>query len=255
MGKWNRADVIALSSLIVAVVAIIVGVADPEVRCLVGLESCPSSQTNQTSHREQEQNDGQPKSSSRELTQNNEKPKSSPPISNTTGVNYAKLRDLLAAGEWKEADLETSRAMIQAANKVEEGWLTTEDIDNFPCEDLRIIDQLWRESSQGKFGLSVQKEIWQSNGSPDWNSPAENWRKFYIEIGWKKEESGIESGYGYVMYNDLGGFKDVKSAKRGNLPLKIYERKLGDIARLRGTNPGEGVYEISVAQRLVTCKI
>ncbi|CCQ59603.1 GUN4 domain-containing protein, partial [Crocosphaera watsonii] len=32
--------------------------------------------------------------------------------------------------------------------------------DNFPCEDLRIIDQLWVKYSNGQFGFSVQKQIY-----------------------------------------------------------------------------------------------
>ena len=142
-------------------------------------------------------------------------------ISKVTGVDYAQLRDFLVAGNWKEADRETSRAMLQAAGRAKEWSFRKEDIDNFSCEDLRLIDQLWRESSQGKFGFRVQKEIWQKNGSPTINSPIKNWRKFYIEVGWKTEESGRESGAGYVMYDDLGGFKDVNTSRRGNLPVVI----------------------------------
>ncbi|MDJ0576010.1 MAG: GUN4 domain-containing protein [Xenococcaceae cyanobacterium MO_234.B1] len=156
-------------------------------------------------------------------------------ISKATGVNYAKLRDLLEAGEWKEADIETTRAMLQAANREKEGWFGKEDIENFSCEDLRIIDQLWRESSQGKFGFRVQKEIWQSNGSPTIDSPIENWRKFYIEVGWKTEESGIESSGGYVSYHNLGAFKDINLSRRGNLPYGA-----GDIFMVGGSMVGRG---------------
>ncbi|MFM7909458.1 MAG: caspase family protein, partial [Microcystis sp.] len=42
-------------------------------------------------------------------------------ISRSTGVNYTNLRDLLAAGKWKEADEETTRAMLQAAKREKEG--------------------------------------------------------------------------------------------------------------------------------------
>ena len=122
-------------------------------------------------------------------------------ISKATGVNYSLLSDLLAAGTWKEADRETTERMLQAAGK--EGSLSYEDLNKFSCEDLRIIDRLWLDSSQGKFGFSVQKEIWQKNGSPKFDSPIEIWRQFYIDVGWKTEESGTESGEGYVSYDSL----------------------------------------------------
>ena len=143
-------------------------------------------------------------------------------ISKTTGVDYTKLRNLLVAGKWKEADRETPRAMLQAAKREKEGWFRTEDINKFACEDLRLIDQFWRESSQGKFGFRVQKEIWIKNGSPteDWEKYKKNWRQFYIDVGWKTEESGVESGEGYVSYENLGAFKDSNLSRRGNLPAR-----------------------------------
>ena len=87
-------------------------------------------------------------------------------ISKTTGLDYTRLRDFLKAGKWQEADRATTRMMLQVAGREKQGWFRREDINKFPCEDLRIIDQLWLESNQGKFGFSVQKEIWQRNGSP-----------------------------------------------------------------------------------------
>ncbi len=77
------------------------------------------------------------------------------------GINYTRLRDLLAAGKWKEADMETKQVMLAVAKREKEGRLDERSIDNFPCEDLRTIDQLWVKYSGGKFGFSVQKRIYQ----------------------------------------------------------------------------------------------
>ncbi|MDJ0897325.1 MAG: serine/threonine-protein kinase [Xenococcus sp. MO_188.B8] len=87
-------------------------------------------------------------------------------ISKTTGLDYNRLRDLIEVGKWQEADRETTSIMLQATGRQKVGWFRPADINKFPCDDLRIIDQLWLDSSQGKFGFSVQKEIWQRNGSP-----------------------------------------------------------------------------------------
>ncbi len=106
-------------------------------------------------------------------------------ISKSTGVDYNRLRDLLAEGKWKEADQETSRAMLQAAGREVE--LSTEDIDNFSCEDLRLINRLWLESSQGKFGFSVQQKIYESLGGTGEVPPNENvWDDFGDRLGWRK---------------------------------------------------------------------
>ncbi|MFB2977817.1 GUN4 domain-containing protein [Microseira sp. BLCC-F43] len=77
---------------------------------------------------------------------------------------YRQLRDLLQAGKWKEADQETAKVMLQVAGRTKEGWLDSDSIKNFPCEDLRAIDQLWVKYSNGRFGFSVQKRIWQEVG-------------------------------------------------------------------------------------------
>jgi tetratricopeptide (TPR) repeat protein len=61
---------------------------------------------------------------------------------------YGKLRFLLMAKKWKEADDETARVIIAA------GVLT------IPSEDLRIIDDLWVRASNDRFGFSVQQTIW-----------------------------------------------------------------------------------------------
>jgi uncharacterized caspase-like protein len=116
-------------------------------------------------------------------------PKPQPPqtlISSATGVNYTRLRDLLAERQWREADEETNRVFLIAANREKEGSLRYEDIENFPCEDLRILDRLWLDYSERRFGFSVQKEIYQTlGGTREYNS--ELWRNFGDQVGWRAD--------------------------------------------------------------------
>jgi hypothetical protein len=112
---------------------------------------------------------------------------------------YYKLREFLSQGQWKEADQETGKVMCQAAGRESEGWLDVEDIDNFPCEDLRTIDQLWLHYSNGKFGFSVQKEIYESlGGTREYNE--EVWKKFGDRIGWRKGGE-LLSNYSDLTFN------------------------------------------------------
>lgn len=85
-------------------------------------------------------------------------------ISSASGTDYTQLRDLLAAGEWKKADRETHLLICRMSNRDREGWgwLDRGEIERFPWQDFRIINRLWVEYSQGRFGFSVQKQIWQS---------------------------------------------------------------------------------------------
>ncbi|WP_027401065.1 serine/threonine-protein kinase [Aphanizomenon flos-aquae] len=107
------------------------------------------------------------------------------------GMDYSKLRDLLKAGNWKEADKETRRVMTAVAKPKREGWLDYQSIDDFPCEDLRTIDQLWVKYSHSKFGFSVQKQIYQGlGGTREYNE--EIWEKFGDKLGWRKGGSWLD---------------------------------------------------------------
>ncbi|MGK7957608.1 MAG: GUN4 domain-containing protein [Crocosphaera sp.] len=131
-------------------------------------------------------------------------------LSSDRGVDYSKLRNLLKAGKWKEADKETAKVMCEVAKRTEEGYLRVEDMRNFPCTDLRTINQLWLDYSGGKFGFSVQKEIYHRlGGTRDHNSKV--WNAFGDTVGWRRE--------GKWLY-----YKDITfntSARLGQLPLKI----------------------------------
>ncbi|MBW4448200.1 MAG: GUN4 domain-containing protein [Spirirestis rafaelensis WJT71-NPBG6] len=120
------------------------------------------------------------------------------------GVDYIKLRDLLAAGKWKDADQETLAVMLKAAG-TEEDYLNYHVIHYFPCTDLRTIDQLWIQYSKGLFGFSVQKRIYQSVGK--------DYDKFGDRVGWRK---GMEKNKEWLTYNEL---TFSLNAPHGHLPL------------------------------------
>jgi hypothetical protein len=111
---------------------------------------------------------------------------------------YAKLEELLKAGQWRDADKETYRLMITAVGKEDGQWFDKEDLLNFPCDDLKAIDGLWVKYSQGKFGFSVQKKIYVDCGAkPDGKYPGDKiWYEFCDRVGWRK-------GSNYLNYSDL----------------------------------------------------
>lgn len=115
-------------------------------------------------------------------------------------VIYRPLRDLLAAENWKEADWETSLAMLKVMYREQAGGLRVEDLQRFPASELRILDQLWVQYSQQHFGFSVQKQIWQSVGN--------NYFKFGDRVGWKQFGA-------WLNYNQL---TFTTNAPQGHLP-------------------------------------
>jgi hypothetical protein len=100
------------------------------------------------------------------------------------GANYTQLRDLLAAGKWKEADEETRGIMVKVVGREGTGWLNEESINKLPCTDLRTVDKLWLEYSDSRFGFSVQKRIYQEVGR--------DWEKMGDRVGWRVARKVVE---------------------------------------------------------------
>lgn len=123
-------------------------------------------------------------------------------------VNYTQLEGLLQAEKWREADQETKVIILEVSGFKQEGKLSTDCIRNFPCKDLHTIDQLWIKYSKGRFGFSVQQDIWQSlrgDKVPD----NETWRNFGRSVGWYRDSN-------WVSYKDLTFSLE---ALQGHLPF------------------------------------
>jgi len=143
-------------------------------------------------------------------------------LSSEKGVDYTQLRDLLKAEKWKEADEETRELMCEVMGRRQGKQLmgqdlTLVDIEKFPITDLRTIDQLWVNYSDGKFGFSVQKKIWQklSNRKKSFDAFGET-------VGWKDSSGrgGIFMGDGWRKYSDQ---TFDKTAPPGHLPMVFYQ--------------------------------
>ncbi|MFM6006400.1 MAG: GUN4 domain-containing protein, partial [Sphaerospermopsis kisseleviana] len=94
----------------------------------------------------------------------------------------------------------------------------------------------WVKYSEGRFGFSVQKEIYQEvGGTREYNK--EIWENFGDRVGWRKDY--------WLMYNQLNFTTDAyKDAKAGHLP--------------RGGEGGVLMFGLgfgSLASRLVKCNL
>ncbi len=116
--------------------------------------------------------------------------------SNGIDSKYFKLRSFLANKQFKEADAETYQVMRKVAEKRpkqylgkyeirgDEYYLDQYDIEGFPCEDLKIIDDLWKKYSDEKFGFSVQKQIWLSCGGVPGEYDYYKYKEFTKKVRW-----------------------------------------------------------------------
>ncbi|MGB7250863.1 MAG: GUN4 domain-containing protein [Phormidesmis sp.] len=159
-------------------------------------------------------------------------------------ARYADLERYLKNGEWRKADEETYRLMITEVGKEEGQWFDSEDLLNFPCEPLKAIDRLWVKHSGGKFGFSVQKEMYlECGGIPDGKNDGEAWSKLCQMNGW-------DASYEY----------DLETPK-GHLPVgilpaqqEINRMRISKNARRARQQRAYGGFS-SLASRLANCNL
>ncbi|MEB3881862.1 GUN4 domain-containing protein, partial [Lyngbya sp. CCY1209] len=134
-------------------------------------------------------------------------------VSKSSGFDYNQLKIFLKSGNWKAADEETARAMLEVAGQTQRGYLDSDDIKNFPCEDLRIIDGLWVKYSNGRFGFSAQKQIYiNSGGRLDGSYPGDTiWYWFADKVRWRVKGSWLSLSDGTFSMR----------AEKGHLPLEV----------------------------------
>ncbi len=123
-------------------------------------------------------------------------------------ADYTELQNLLEQRNWKEADIETEKIMLKMANREAEGWIDANTIESLSCADLRELDQLWVKYSDGKFGVSRQKEIYLKTGNPLGKFQESTYNQFGDRIGWRKNGNWLE-------YSDL---TFDENAPRGQFP-------------------------------------
>ncbi|HHP7229228.1 MAG TPA: GUN4 N-terminal ARM-like repeat domain-containing protein [Xenococcaceae cyanobacterium] len=126
------------------------------------------------------------------------------PLKSERNIDYQPLQSLLAQQDFQSADALTLQKMCElaGATAVSRKWLYFTEIDSFPTTDLQTIDQLWRVHSEGKFGFSVQRQIWLSLGR--------DYTKLWEKIAWK-------NGNTWTRYPHE--FTWNLTAPRGHLPL------------------------------------
>jgi predicted NACHT family NTPase len=147
---------------------------------------------------------------------------------------YSQLGDYLWSGEWQKADEETAEVMLQVAGK-SKPYLAIQDIENFPCSDLRIINQLWVYASKGHFGFSVQKNIYHSlGGTREYNEKI--WNDFGARVGWRTGDEWFLK----ITYT-----LDWDQSRKGHLPFN----------NRKGQLPNVGLPRLELFSRAETCRL
>lgn len=127
------------------------------------------------------------------------------PLKSDKGIDYSDLQNCLALEKFLDADKLTIEKLCQISGElaIKRGWLYFSEVDKIPVEDLQTINNLWLIFSEGKFGYSVQRELWLGVGK--------NWDKLWEKIGWKKANNWTRYPHEFIW--------DLTDAPRGHLPL------------------------------------
>lgn len=131
--------------------------------------------------------------------------------------DYKQLQDLLKNHQWQMADRQTTKLLLKILGKSYWNEVYPEDIAQFPCSELKKIDQLWLHYSNGHFGFSIQQTIWSSlGGLVDYETK----KKLGDRLGWRKEGQWLD-------YEQLN-FELEPHAPLGHLPVHwlIFEENL-----------------------------
>lgn len=139
------------------------------------------------------------------------------PLRSAQAIDYHPLQILLAKQDFQAADQLTLQKMCELAGAaaVQRKWIYFTEVEQFPAIDLQTLDALWLVHSAGRFGFSVQRELWLSTGK--------NWDKLWSKIGWKE-------GNNWTRYPQ--GFTWDLTAPKGHLPLSNQLRGVRVIASL-----------------------
>ena len=124
---------------------------------------------------------------------------------------YRQLEKFLVEKEWKNANEETMKVMLTVANREREGWFDNECINNFPSKDLSTIDRLWLNHSNGRFGFSVQKLIYDERKARFQTERIVR-EEFGYFVGW------IDTDLGWLSYDKITF--DVKMSEERYLKLR-----------------------------------
>ncbi|MGD1909929.1 MAG: GUN4 N-terminal ARM-like repeat domain-containing protein [Rivularia sp. (in: cyanobacteria)] len=139
------------------------------------------------------------------------------PLKSDRNIDYTELQKLLAKQDFQEADRLTLQKMCELAGNeaVKRKWLYFSEVEKFPITDLQTINSLWLVHSEGKFGFSVQREMWMGL--------RKNWENLWVKIGWKKGNNWTRYPNEFIWNLD---------APRGHLPLSNQLRGVRAISSL-----------------------
>lgn len=144
--------------------------------------------------------------------------------STITEGEYKQLESLLITEQWKAADLKTSAILHKVADQELGGWYV-DTLGKFPCNDLQIINKVWEKYSSGKFGFSVQAQIWTSIGGKSSDEIGGELATLDAVIKWEKNFDEFNTLVGWLVGSHRLKHHELTfsiNGPRGHLPAYVW---------------------------------
>ncbi|KAG2726032.1 hypothetical protein I3760_01G093300 [Carya illinoinensis] len=133
--------------------------------------------------------------------------------STSQAISFDLLREHLSEKKFRQADEETRRLLIVLAGEPAQkrGYVFFSEAQFISETDLKIIDDLWRQHSDNKFGYSVQKRIFEKADR--------DFSKFFLKVGWMKKLDTEVQQYNYRSFPTEFIWELNDDTPEGHLPL------------------------------------
>ncbi|MGI8935832.1 MAG: GUN4 domain-containing protein [Phormidesmis sp.] len=179
---------------------------------------------------------------------------------------YAQLEQYMVAGDWRAANQYNCRLMSQVLGKRPGYYFSAK---TFPCNDLLRIDRLWKTHSQGRFGFSVQRDIYvECGGVLDGEFSEKPFVKFIQAVGWCKEDAkqydSFKELYGdsalrnyaqFIFSSEKGVCGHLPSWSSWELMMAVVEVVKGEIGRLKDSDSWDFLLGLDLVSRIQTCEL
>ncbi|CAN7128722.1 unnamed protein product [Brassica rapa subsp. narinosa] len=134
-------------------------------------------------------------------------------ITTETATKFDALATHLINQDFRKADEETRRLLIQIAGEaaIKRGYVFFSEVKSISIEDLQAIDNLWTKHSDGRFGYSVQRKIWLK--------VKKDFTRFFIKVEWMKLLDTEVVQYNYRAFPDEFKWELNDETPLGHLPL------------------------------------
>jgi serine/threonine protein kinase len=139
----------------------------------------------------------------------------------------SELKEALSFGQWQEGDRLTNKIILELAAKDKIAKLTATDISQISCEVWMAIDQAWMQTSNNRFGWTVQKQVWQDLGGKLIYTEDTYWQfadvyeKFSDRVGWRKPR-WLKLGISPKIWRKYENLIFAINAPRGHLPSLLF---------------------------------